>query len=198
MPAVTYTIAASADDGEEANDGVRTDSITAQIPLLRGQAASDYLYLGLRWSIPVPQGASIVSAKMQFFLNSSKAVRPNMQIAAYNADSCAVFGTTANDLSSRGITGAQTWAPGSDQVSGQYNDTPDITAMVQNVINRPGWVSGNYLGIRLAALSSTDAWEPQTFDLPSGNPARLVLDFTVPTRSPLVVPGGAVHRAATI
>lgn len=196
MPATTYTIAASADDGEEINDGVRSDTITAQTPLLRVSAASDFPYIGLRWSIPVPQGASIVSAKMQFFLNSSKAVRPNMQIAAYNFDSCAAFGTTANDLSSRAITGAQTWAPGSDQVSGQYNDTPDISPMVQNVVSRSGWVSGNYLGIRLAALSSADAWQIQTFDNPSGNAPRLVLDFTVKGHGPLVVPPPAAQRAS--
>ncbi len=100
--------------------------------------------------LPVPSGATIVSASLQFSSaltetrNTAKA-----RIWAEDADHSAAFTTAAGSISGRAKTaGYVDWntipAWNEGEVSAKQT-TPDLAALVQAVVNRTGWREGNAL-----------------------------------------------------
>lgn len=111
-------------------------------------------YLGLRFALPVGQGKTIVSATLRVFIrDGATGDRPWHTIQAQADDDAAAFvtdyllGPGSYDLSSRSL-GSElvTWGDGSDL--GLSNHDPvdiDVTSLVQEIVDRPGWTSGNHM-----------------------------------------------------
>jgi len=87
----------------------------------------------------------IDSANVEFTAAvSSNAGTLTVQIAAEAADNAMAFTTTAGDLSARPKTTnpvpwnlAAAWTVNTKQI------TPNFASVLQQVVNRPGWVEGN-------------------------------------------------------
>jgi hypothetical protein len=133
------------DDVEErADNSMYTNS--TDIELVEDGAAQT---VGLRFNdLGIPQGAEILEAWIQFTTDSETSFgNCNLQIFAEASDNASVFQGFDFNVSSRPRTNAQaTWVPGSWNItgsSGALQKSADLTALLQEVINRPGWESGN-------------------------------------------------------
>lgn len=102
-----------------------------------------------RWTgITIPQGATISSAYFQvdaFTLDGTALTK----IYGIDEDNTATFDS---DPTGRPLTTACVdWdpTPGS-WTQGYWYDSPDISAIIQEIVDRAGWVSGNALGLKWA------------------------------------------------
>lgn len=113
-------------------------------------------YASWRFLLNIPKGATIVSASFTLYGHDAGTNWNNMQsdmvVGAVQADnaSSAGSGTTAiSDLGNLGIT--KVWMPsgsngmGAPGAGGAITAGVDLASVIQQVVNRAGWVSGNGL-----------------------------------------------------
>jgi hypothetical protein len=149
-PAWEARIATGNDDAEESGTGhvSRTDT--------RLDLGSDFgtPIAGLRFtSVTVPPGAIVIAAYVQFTTETPASDPTNLNLQAQASDSAGAFLTTKWNLSLRPRTTATVpWAPPAwDTASeaGASQRSPDLSGVIQEIIHRPGWASGNALAILL-------------------------------------------------
>lgn len=108
--------------------------------------------------VNVPQGTALTDAYLDITLfNADSNDEPSHTFYGEAVDNAAAFSTTANDISSRARTTASVnWSnPDLGLAAGtQVTQTPSLLAIVQEIIDRPGWVSGNTLTIMVQGSSS--------------------------------------------
>ncbi|HEV3408046.1 MAG TPA: Ig-like domain-containing protein [Gaiellaceae bacterium] len=103
--------------------------------------------LGARFTgITVPRGATITRAYVQFQADEKGRNAASLTVRAQASDNAAGFATTTFGISSRPRTNASAgwavpvWTAGS---AGEAQRTPDLSSVLQEVVNRPGWAAGN-------------------------------------------------------
>ena len=101
--------------------------------------------IGLRFrEIEIPQGATIVDAFIDFTADGNNSTgNPTVTIRGQAADDPGQFTNTNNNISSRPTTTASVnWTTGNFSHNNVYT-TPDLKAIVQEIVNRGGWAPGN-------------------------------------------------------
>lgn len=147
-----------------------------------------YSNLGVRFNgLNIPPGATITSAFIEFTANDSATVsagNPTITIQGENADNASTFTTAANDISGRTWLVGQnvTWTPGPWTNGSTTNtSTPSLVNIVQSIVNRGGWNSGNSMAFRFTGTSTTASYrEAETQDDISAAAPRLVVAYTTP------------------
>lgn len=138
--------------------------------------------IGVRFNyLNIPQGATITNAYLEFTpktggdaINSGN---PTITIRAQNADDAATFTTTANNISGRATTTASTsWTP-PNWTLGTPDQTPNISNVLQEVVNRAGWTSGNSMALILSGSASNTFRRTWSRD-GDVNAPRLVVQYT--------------------
>ena len=153
------TIARSEDDAEERSDGsVDLDGNE----LLIGEADSGPRIVGLRFAeVPVPRGEEIRRAYIQFSADGFDDEVTELSIRAELAGNAAAFANRERDLSSRSRTVATvTWSPPPWFSGSERSDrerTPDLSALIQEVITRPDWREGSALIFIIEGTGERDA-----------------------------------------
>jgi hypothetical protein len=105
---------------------------------------------GVRFlNVTIPMGATINSASIQFTAKGNNG-DPTIDIYGVKEDNASIFTTTTNDLSGRAATTATVgWSSIPAWTGGEVYSTPDLTTIIQELVNQGGWVSGNSLAILL-------------------------------------------------
>ena len=147
--------------------------------------------VGIRFNgIAIPQGATVLNAYVQFKVDEISSESTSLTIQGENADQANTFAGAKGNISSRPRTAAAvSWNPDPWTAAGSAGAsqrTPDIAYVVQQIINRPGWHSGNSLAIIITGTGHRTA---VAYDgEPSGTPL-LHLEFSVPARHAPVAAG---------
>ena len=204
---ITKSIEASSDDAEETGpdgiyNGVGYVALTSiRIELVRDDQSptSGAQIVGLRFnSLSIPKGATITNAYITF-----KAVSPvspntntgvtNLTIKGHASDNPSTFVSSTSNISNRATTTASvSWSSLSSWTVGNTYDTPALNGIVQELVNRSGWSSGNSIAFIITGSGSrsSEAWD----DSPS-NQALLTIQYTTISLSGVVtnvsVPGGS-------
>jgi hypothetical protein len=108
--------------------------------------------VGMRFNgINIPPGAIITNAYIQFQVEGINTVATSLTIQGEDADNAATFISSSRNISSRPRTAAAfSWSPPPWNTIGEAGldqRTPDISSVIQEIINRPGWVQNNSLAI---------------------------------------------------
>ncbi len=150
----TTRVDTSPDDAEE-NKLTGTVAATSSFDLdLCFDAGSIRQFVGVRCtSVAIPQNAVIEKAYLQFTAKAAGCGATNIHIYGQDTDNAPVFvgGSGNYNISLRTLTSSTvTWPLSSD-----FDDcwrlgeadiaqrTPDLSNIVQEIIDRPGWASGN-------------------------------------------------------
>ncbi len=141
-------IATGADDAEEKESGSGSVSTGSSDLELVADGSRGNQTVALRFTnVHLPQGAAIVNAYIRFVADESDSDATSLIIQAEAADSSDALLNQVHNLSSRAATSAfVAWAPDSWS-RGDQDDTPNIASVVQEVISREAWSSGNALTI---------------------------------------------------
>ena len=140
--------------------------------------------IGIRFnSINLPQGAYIKKAYIEFTVDAiNKNTNPcELIITAQDADNPLTFDPNVNfNVSSRAmlsdsiawsVSGATWNTVGSH---GEDQQTPDITALVQQLVDRSGWASGNAMAF---FVKGTGLREVEAFDGSAPDAPLLVIEY---------------------
>lgn len=147
-------IVASADDAEQRISNNQVNITSGQLDL--GDAGSDMDYVGLRYqTVTIPNGATIDTAYIEFVATDPDSAAVSLNIYAQDADNPVTFTTAVNDISSRTPTTAQVaWSPGTWVADATYQ-TPELKTIIQEIVDRAGWVNSNSLVIVFNLTSGT-------------------------------------------
>lgn len=174
-----FPIAAGNDDAEEKINSGAMDISSSDLELVR--EASDQL-IGLRFSdIPIPPGATINSAYIQFTVDETDDEPTTLVFHGELSPDAAPYTTTPFDISTRTrTTDSVVWAdiPAWNQTDVATTDqrTPDLTALINELINQDGWEAGNALAFIITGTGKRTAIS-QNKNSPS--PATLVINYDV-------------------
>ncbi len=176
---INVSVGSSSDDADQIGTGT---SLTRNfLPLgLAGTVVADGVRFG---GVNIPQGATITNAYIQFTANdnlasSSGAVTTVIQ--GEDADNPVTYtNATTNNISARPDTTASVnwsipnWS--TPNQSGANQRTPGLTTIVQEIVNRGGWASGNAMAFTFAGGAGRR--DAESFDGNSANAPQLVIEY---------------------
>ena len=146
-PIVDIRVTADDDDAEEALSGV-VDSGSSDLEMVYDARRGDQL-VGIRFVVPAERAANINAAWLQFHTDEPTSVPTQLTITGEASDDALPFSESSNDISNRPVTTVSVdWAPPAWNVEGESGPdqrSPDLSAIVQEVIGRPGWTAGSGL-----------------------------------------------------
>jgi hypothetical protein len=105
--------------------------------------------IGLRFvNVKVPKGANVVNAYVEFAVDEIRdgTLAVSLLIDGERNPNAAPFTSANNNVTGRPRTTAKVvWAPVNWTTVGQKDKTSNIAAVINEVVNQSGWVSGNAL-----------------------------------------------------
>ena len=145
---LNVSVAAGSDDAEEQDDGdVGLGSSDLELVFDGSEQTIGIRFTGLT----IPQGATIIGAFVQFQVDEPSSEDTTLTLYGEAADHAVTFTSSDGDVSLRTRTSASVeWGPPAWNTVGEAGfeqQTPDITSLIQEVVNRGGWLSGNALTI---------------------------------------------------
>ena len=181
-------IDAGVDDVEEEQDG-SVGSTSADLEMVLN--GTDHQTVGLRFrSLPIPQGATIVNAYVQFTADGTTSTATSLQVQGHAVDNAPAFTSAIGNVTSRSLTtGSAGWVPPTWNTgdSGPDQRSPDVSMVIQEIVNRPGWTSGNAL---VLIVSGSGTRRSESYDGNSLAAPLLHVEFTSsPPTDPPPPPG---------
>ena len=175
------------------DDDLNWEYVTVEFGLqnsltLKGTAHTDAAarrVLGIRFpSIAIPQGRAIIAAKVQVQCINNSNDDANVTIYGNDVDDAADFVAEA-DVNNRALTAANvTWAQNS--LGDAYVDSPELKTILQEIVDRGSWASGNAVMIIMEGKSDViKAFEIEAY-LQAGEQPILEVTYAS-ARSKLIV-----------
>ncbi len=184
----TYTVSAGNDDCTE-DSSVPWSRVGAGNMYI-GRYSSSYPEMGfgaIFQNVDIPQGAQITSAYLKIYVTSGgdgQTVTTAIQgFAQDNAPNFSVALPSAKPQTQS----SQGWQiPGT---ANTWQQSPDISAIVQEIVGLTGWVSGNRLGvvIKEAGTSSDYELRPESYEGNAARAAELFIEWEVTPPDPKVM-----------
>ncbi len=124
------------------------------------------MYAGFRFrEVTIPPGATVTNAYIQFTSSGSGSGQATHTIYAEAANDPGTFQNAQFNISARTPTDASvSWSPDdwlAADLAGTAQRTPDLSGVIQDVIDRDGWAESNSLVI----VVEYEADEPYSFNL---------------------------------
>jgi subtilisin-like proprotein convertase family protein len=166
------------DDAEESADGTMF-RFSTDLELVEDTSSQT---VGIRFpNVAVPQGSNIFDAYIEFTVDEASSEATSLVIAAQDVDNAPTFNGTAFNISSRTLTGERVnwnnlpaWLIDTEPTMLDFKpSTPNLSLMVQEVVNREGWSSGNAMAF---TITGTGRRVVDSFESNSEG-AQLVITF---------------------
>lgn len=135
-------VGADSDDAEENDSGVVSlNDDTLELGQQR--------WVGFRFNaVTVPRGATIASAYVEMRSTANNSESTDLTVFGQDVDDAATFAAGNNNLSTRPMTAAAVdWSNVENWRKNQRHDTPDLSSIIQEIVDRPSWLDGNDLAI---------------------------------------------------
>jgi len=168
---VEVRVSASSDDVEEFPSGyVHRTSPDLEL-IYDGRLQT----VGLRFAgVEIPQGATIVGAYVQFRAGETDSDAASLLIEGQAADDALTFASVSKNVTSRPRTGASvTWDPAPWTAVGEAGldqQTAGLVPVIQEIVNRPGWASGNALALIISGMDTRKRVAESYEGRPAGAP----------------------------
>lgn len=181
-------------DGEEAGNG-NIYSNTGALDLVFDSEANPWRgnqFIAIRWrDVAIPAGSTIVDARIQFTARGTTQVNPcSLEVSLQESPDAEALGFVPFSYSARPRTGAIPWIPApwpTANASGAAQRTSNLAAQLQQVIDLPGWQSGNAVAAFVQGMGRRTAW---SFDQDPARSARLCVSYALPSADCEGVEGG--------
>lgn len=167
---VAYQIEASEDD-----DSCNAWYNSPTSEFLSYPHSSDGRRAFMRWQLDIPAGSVINSAYIQVKAYAGASNDTTVRLQAIDSNSCPDFASAVAYNWAVTATLAD-WAM-TPWITGSWYNSPDISDLVQEFVDRPGYQSGNYFGLRTSFVSGAYR-RACTFDKSPDDGAVLVINYT--------------------
>ena len=134
------------DDAEERVDNGEMYLDSTDLEIVDDTSYRGLQIVGVRFqNVTIPQGAVINSAYIEFEADENSSENdPNLVIVGEDTDQALTFNSSNSNISTRPPTEAFVhWNIGTVWTKNKKYRTPDLTLIVQHIVNRKGWSSGN-------------------------------------------------------
>lgn len=140
---------------------------------------------GWRWTnIVIPQGSTITSAYLEIrAYTTTTTPDADLRIHGEDTDDCTYFSTATNFNARQRTSESITWDyPGTS--AGTWYQSPDIKTVIQEIIARDGWESGNDLALLCQQTISSASKNPEVYGFEGGASysAKLYAEWEPPLR----------------
>jgi hypothetical protein len=176
---VEVRVSAGANDAEQrqSNGGMYLDSTDLEL-ITDPDVAKGTQIVGIRFTdVTIPQGATITNAYVVFQVYQASNEPTSLTLRGESKDNAAIFTTAARDISKRAKTAAGVnWnnIPAWTTV-GASVQTPNVAGIIQEIVNRGSWSSGNSLAI---IINGTGRRVATAFEGGSTGAALLHIEYT--------------------
>ena len=183
VSAATFSarVGASADDCHAERTPATVFSITLATNYIGTTGDPDVEHAGVRYTnVTIPYQATITSAILTLRADATQSgTVVNVTIKSDSATNPATF-STASDWNARVRSSASVaWNSIPSWTSGTDYDSPDISTVIQGIVNRTGWASGNALVLFIENASSTNFRQFESWDGSSTLAPLLTVVYTV-------------------
>jgi hypothetical protein len=177
---ISIPIISILDDLEESLEDGAIDVASSDIELGVDGPPDPRNFVGLRFvDVGIPALSTINSASVQFMVDEDDDEVTNVRILGELAANSAAYADMPFNLTSRDrTTNSVLWSNipvwTGEGTTGPDQRTPDISAIIQEIIDQPGWAAGNALSVFILPDPITDNTGERTaisFDK-SGDPAN--------------------------
>ena len=181
LDTITSRVSQTSDDAEEYhldNGWMNLGSSDLDMCFETANEVDYQMMMGIRFQdIQVPQGAAIISASIEFETDETGSSATSLIFHGEDTDSSSTFTTTAYNISTREKTSAAVeWnsIPAWNTVD-EKHQTPDIASIIQEIVDRSGWSSGNALSI---IITGTGVRTAESYDGEADNAPLLTVEYT--------------------
>ena len=160
-------VTASSDDAEEKLSNGTVTLGGNDLDLI--QAGGSEQEVGLRFpNVTVPAGATITNVYIEFMARATDSGVTNLTFRGEAADNAVTFTDTDYDLTTRAKTTASAAWNVPAWTSNTAYQTPDLTTVIQEVVDRGGWASGNAIALYVTGSGAriADAYDGSAADAP--------------------------------
>jgi PKD repeat protein len=176
-------ISTSTDDAEErglnGNSLGVMDLTSSDLELVRDGGDGDQ-FVGIRFDgLAIPQNVRITRAYVQFTVDETDNSDGTIFIQVEDTDNALPYADVIGNISSRALLNdTVTWA-GIPEWTAEGNateeqQTPDLSALVQSIVDRDGWAAGNALAF---VLTGTGERTAEAYDGDATGAATLVVEY---------------------
>lgn len=197
LQTLSVRVNSSSDDAEERGSNATSspglmDLTSSDLELVRDGNDGDQ-WVGMRFNnITIPSGSIINNAYIQFTVDENDAASGTIILHGEATDNSLTFTSANSDISGRQrTTDSVSWsaipvwnvigAAGVDQ------QTPDISSIIQEIVDRSGWVSGNSLNI---IAHGTGERVAESYDGVSSSAPLLVIEYSAPVNYSVRISSG--------
>lgn len=172
MTVVSVNTVASADDAEEGSGGAM-NLTNSDFDI------STVNWAGMRFrNLAIPANATITKATLTFTARGGNSASANIRFYAQAIATAPAFTTSGYNVSSRTRTSASMlWDPVPSWSNNISYTSPDLSSVIQEVVNRSDWASGNHLAI-VCTSSTAGGRRAHSYDSVPGSSPRLIIEYT--------------------
>lgn len=152
---------------DDAEEYVSNGSVNLGSSDLEMVQESETQLVGMRFQdVDIAQGATILNARLEFVADETDSGGTTLTIRGEDIDDASIFSNTNHNISSRTTTTAsRSWSPEAWNTTNATFFSPDITSIVQEIVDRDGWRSGNSMAF---VISGSGKRVADSYD---GNPS---------------------------
>ena len=184
---ITKYVVTDSDDAEEKVSNGAMDLGSSDLRLILD---GSYVQLvGVRFTgLNIPQGAIITNAYITFVAKDDRSDQTSLTFNAQSSDNASTFTSATDNISSRSTTSASvSWANVPMWTKDDLFNTPNLSAVVQAIVSRPGWANGNSLAFIISGSGFRKAY---SYDGSSSKAPKLTVTYT--TTPPCTCPNNVV------
>ncbi len=174
---IEMRVVASSGDAEEASTG-SMDLTSSDLELVQENSTQK---VGIRFAgLTIPKGATITNASIQFKVDEVSTGATSLSIHAQASDNAPAFSGSSGDITARTpASNSVAWNPPDWPTigdSGPDQRTPNIAPVIQQIVSRSGWASGNAIVILITGSGKRTA---ESYDGDAAGAPMLHVDYTV-------------------
>ena len=171
-------VSQSSDDAEQDASSGSMYLNSSDLELVNEPGGANLQEVGIRFqNVSIPQGATITAAYLEFETDETNSGSTSLTIHGEATNSAATFTTQSYNISNRAKTSASVawnniaaWS----QVN-QKHQTPNLAAVVQEIVNRGGWSSGNSMAFIITGSGERTA---ESYNGEPANAPLLRVEYT--------------------
>jgi hypothetical protein len=182
MADLTVNIANGGHDGQCNTDDSAFSKTTTEISLGLSAGAKHAFWRFA--NLTVPAGAEIDAAVIRLIASGIDSTSVDLNVYFEAADNV-TSPTSGADANGRPLTSAIAWSSVPSFTSGNNYDTPEVKTILQDVIDRPGWASGQAIGVHIIDNGSTGRRRVASYEHGTYTAAQLVITYSTPILGPI-------------
>jgi hypothetical protein len=138
--------------------------------------------IGLRFTnLNIPRGATITRAWLGFTSKDQSSSSLTLSVHGHDTDNASTFTTSDGDITGRPWTTARIpdgqWNPPAWN-SGEKYTSPDVSSLVQEIVDRDGWTAGNALALFISGPATNGTRNAVAYDGNRDQAPTLHIEYT--------------------